>query len=146
MKRLFAIAATLLLSACHSDPQHASVSHAWVRLAAVPGQPSAAYFSLDGGRHAARLVKVESAVAQRAELHESMKGMGGMGEMKPLDGIDIHPGTHIAFAPGGRHVMLFGLDPAIKPGTAVPLRFGFADGTTAEAEAKTVAAGDDAPY
>jgi copper(I)-binding protein len=42
--------------------------------------------------------------------------------------------------------MLIGLDPAVKPGTAVPIRFGFADGTTAEAEAKTVSAGEDAPY
>ena len=48
--------------------------------------------------------------------------------------------------PGGRHVMLYGLDPAIKPGTAIPLRFGFAGGQTAEAEAKTVPAGDGAPY
>ena len=66
--------------------------------------------------------------------------------MTPLAGIDVRAGGRVAFAPGGRHAMLFGIDPAVKPGTAVPLRFGFADGTTAEAEAKTVAAGDDAPY
>lgn len=146
MHRLFVLASALALAACHKAPEHVSVIHAWVRLAAVPGQPGAAYFEMAGGRHAARLVKVESAMAARAELHESMKGMDGMGAMKPLDGIDVHPGMRVRFAPGGRHVMLFGIDPQVKPGTAVPLRFGFADGSTAEAEAKTVAAGDDAPY
>jgi copper(I)-binding protein len=60
--------------------------------------------------------------------------------------VDVPAGERIAFKPGGRHVMLYGLDPAIVPGTAVPLRFGFAGGSTAEAEAKTVAAGGDPPY
>ena len=69
-----------------------------------------------------------------------------MGAMKPLDGVDLPAGGRVVFAPGGRHVMLFGIDPVVKPGTAVPLRFGFDDGSTTEAEAKTVAAGDDAPY
>ena len=146
MIRRTILIAALLATGCHREARRAAVTHAWVRLAAVPGQPGAAYFTLTGGSGAARLVKVETALARRAELHESMKGMGGMGMMKPLAGVDVPAGADIAFAPGGRHVMLFGLDPVVKPGTAVPLRLGFSDGTTAEAEAKTVAAGDDAPY
>ncbi|NIJ08612.1 hypothetical protein FHS31_002233 [Sphingomonas vulcanisoli] len=146
MRRLSALLAAFALAACHRAPEHVSVTHAWVRLAAVPGQPSAAYFAMEDVRTDMRLVKVESALAQRAELHESMKTMAGMGEMKPLASVDLPAGGKIAFAPGGRHVMLFGLDPLVKPGTAVPLRFGFSDGSTTEAEAKTVAAGDDAPY
>ena len=66
--------------------------------------------------------------------------------MAPLTQVDVPAGGTVAFKPGGNHAMLIGLDPAVKPGTAVPIRFGFADGTTAEAEAKSVSAGEDAPY
>jgi periplasmic copper chaperone A len=136
----------LLLAACHRGPAEPVVTRAWVRLPAVAGQPAAAYFTLTGGRHATRLVRMETALAVRTELHESMTGAGGMSMMTPLDHVDLPAGGTVAFKPGGDHAMLIGLDPAVKPGTAVPLRFGFADGTTTEAEAKSVAAGEDAPY
>lgn len=119
---------------------------AWVRLPAVAGQPAAAYFTLTGDREGETLVRVESAVAAKAELHASMAGGAGMMTMKPLDRVPLPAGGTLDFKPGGYHVMLIGLDAQIKPGTAVPLRFGFADGKTTEAEAKTVNAGDPAPY
>lgn len=144
--RHLATALVLLLTACHPRSSDPKVTHAWVRLAAVAGQPAAAYFELHGGRRDERLVRMESALADRTELHESMAGMSGMTTMRPLDHVDLPARATIPFKPGGRHAMLIGLDPQVAPGTAVPLRFGFADGTTTEAEAKTVAAGADAPY
>jgi len=140
------VAAAVLLSSCHARSEDPKIAHAWVRLAAIPGQPAAAYFTIVGGRSSERLVQVESAMAQKVDLHESMGGAGGMAGMKPLDGLDVPAGATIVFAPGGKHAMVYGLDPVVKPGTAIPLRFGFAGGKTAEAEAKSVAAGDDAPY
>jgi periplasmic copper chaperone A len=140
------LVACLLLAACHRAPADPAVTQAWVRLPAVAGRPGAAFFTLTGGRSDDRLVAVASAVAARAELHESGHAPGGMMTMRPLAAVDVPAGAGVAFAPGGRHVMLFGLDPAIRPGTAVPLRFGFASGRTAEAEAKTVPAGEAAPY
>lgn len=138
--------AALALAACHGHADSPKATQAWVRLPAVAGRPAAAYFTLHGGGAPERLVKVESALAGRAELHASMKGMAGMTTMTPVDGIDLPAGGTIAFAPAGYHVMLFGLDAAVKPGTAVPIRFGFASGRTIEGEAKTVPAGGDAPY
>jgi len=135
-----------LLAACHRAPETPKATEAWIRLPAVAGQPAAGYFTLHGSRTAERLIKVESALAGSAQLHESMTGMGGMAGMAPLAGVDLPAGGTVIFAPNGRHVMLSGLDPVVKPGTAVPLRLGFASGRTAEAEAKTVSAGDDAPY
>ena len=138
--------AVVALGGCKQHASEPKIVHAWVRLAAVPGQPAAAYFTLIGGRSGDRLIQVESAIAQRVELHESMAGMGGMAGMKPLASLDVPGGGAITFAPGGKHAMVYGVDKAVTPGTAIPLRFGFASGKTAEAEAKTVAAGDDAPY
>lgn len=146
MKHAIPLLAALLVASCHGSAEEPKVTHAWVRLPAVAGQPGAAYFTLTGGSRPERLVKVASALAGRAELHASMKGMGGMATMKPLDGIDLPADGTISFAPAGNHVMLYGIDPVVKPGTAIPIRFGFASGRTAEGEAKTVSAGEGAPY
>lgn len=147
MTRRFALLAPLLLlGACHSRSSEPRVREAWVRLPAVAGQPAAAYFTIHGGRSDVKLVRIESALAANTEMHASMDGMDGMATMVPLDHVDVPAGGTVKFAPGANHAMLIGLDPEVKPGTAVPLRFGFSDGTTAEAEAKSVRAGEDAPY
>jgi copper(I)-binding protein len=145
-RHLLLAAPLLLLAACHGRNAEPRVTQAWVRLPAVAGQPAAAYFTIHGGRHDEKLIRLESALAAKTEMHQSMKGMQGMTSMAPLAEVDVPAGGTVTFRPGANHAMLIGLDPAVKPGTAVPIRFGFADGTTAEAEAKTVSAGEDAPY
>ena len=147
MTRCIALLAPfLLLTGCHSRSAEPTITHAWVRLPAVSGQPAAAYFTLHGGRHDKVLVRLESALAAKTEMHQNMRGMQGMTSMAPLDHVDLPAGQDVQFKPGGNHAMLIGLDPVVKPGTAVPIRFGFSDGTTAEAEAKSVSAGEDPPY
>jgi periplasmic copper chaperone A len=145
-RRIALLASLLLIGACARAPETPTVGEAWVRLPAVAGQPAAAYFTVTGGRGDETLVQVASALASRIDLHASMSGAHGMTTMQPLAEVKVPAGAALRFEPGGRHAMLYGLDPAIVPGTAVPLRFGFASGKTVEAEAKTVAAGEDAPY
>ncbi len=144
MRRLFALSIMLVaLGACHqkmADKPH--VRDAWVRLAAVPGRPAAGYFTLTGGKAGDRLVRIDSAVVKRIELHEGMM-TGGMMSMKPIAEVAVPAGTTVEFSPGGNHVMLFDIDPAITPGTAIPMLFTFASGAAFEAEAKTVPAGGD---
>ncbi len=144
---LAASAALLCLAGCQpSAPDKVAVKYAWARLSPVAGNPSALYFTLTGAAQPDRLVAIDSALIQRIELHESMGGgMAGMTTMKPLAGVDVPVGGSALFQPGGKHAMLFGVDPAIRPGTAIPLRFRFASGKAVEAEAKTVGAGDAAP-
>jgi copper(I)-binding protein len=144
--RLAFLAPLLLLAACHGRSADPKVTQAWVRLPAVAGQPAAAYFTIQGGKADEKLIRIESTLAKKTEMHRSMTGSHGMAMMTPLAEVAVPAGKTVTFAPGGMHAMLFGLDKVIVPGTAVPLRFGFSSGRTAEAEAKTVAAGDDAPY
>ena len=139
--------ACLAAAACQpSAPDAVAVKYAWVRLSPVTGSPAGLYFTLTGAAKPDRLVGIESAVVQRIELHESMGGgMAGMTSMKPLAGVDVPVGGSALFQPGGKHAMLFGVDPAIRPGTSIPLRFRFASGRQVEAEAKSVGAGDAQP-
>lgn len=146
MMRLFALAALALLAVgCDRRADRPRVEQAWARLPAVTGRPGAAYFTLRGGPSSQRLIGIRSALVKRIELHASMAGMGGMTTMAPLPGIDLPAGGEMRLAPGGIHAMLFDIDPAITPGTEIPLRLDFADGTAIEASAKTIAAGDPAP-
>lgn len=137
----------LLLAACSGEaPAPADpVTEAWVRLPAVEGRPGAAYFALHGGEAGDTLITVESERADRVELHETGNDNGRM-TMRPIESAEIPPGETVTFEPGGRHAMLFGIDPEIAPGDPLPLDFRFDSGRDMRVEAVTVGAGDASPF
>jgi len=147
--------AMLALAGCHHG-HRLRATHAWVRLAAVPGNPAAAYLTLHGGPEDMRLVAVDSDEAGSSELHRSMKtGPGGattgqmtgqMTGMQRLDGLALPAHGKIEFAPGGNHVMLFGVSPQVKPGSHMTLAIRFEKGQPLQADAVVVGAGDAPPY
>jgi copper(I)-binding protein len=138
---LLLVPAILALSACQ-QPKDVSAGKAWVRLAAVPSNPSAAYFTLKGGPKDATLTGVSTTAAVRSEMHESMNA-GGVMSMAPLKLVAVRAGGEVTFAPGGKHVMLYGLK--APAGGTLPLTFTFADGHRVTAPATVVGAGDPAP-
>ncbi|MES2339873.1 MAG: copper chaperone PCu(A)C [Pseudomonadota bacterium] len=135
--------AAAMLAGCQPQPPH--VENAWIRLPAVQGRPAAAYFTLDAGQQAQTLLSIRTPAAVRAELHESMAGHGNMMSMKPLGQVAVPADGTVAFAPAGKHVMLFDVNPALKAGGTTTLTLAFADGRTIEATAEVVGAGDPAP-
>jgi copper(I)-binding protein len=136
-----AAALALLASACGGRREDGiSVTEAWVRMPAVKGQPGAAYFNIEGGAEGAQLLGISSPLASRIELHESME-QGGMSNMKRLKQVDFDYKGKLAFQPGGKHAMVFGLEPQVKPGTKLPLTFAFnaAPPVTIDAEVRDAA-------
>ena len=144
--RLIALAGALtaLASGCSPKPAVPQVRAAYVRLPAVPGNPAAAYFRIEGGLSDDRLLAVSGLQAARAELHASMQHGAGM-TMAPLTGVDVPAGGTVLFAPGGRHVMLFGLPATVAPGTRLPIMLRFRSGARVDGTATAIAAGDPAP-
>jgi len=140
MRIVLALGAAAMLAAC-SQPRELSVDGVWVRLAAVPGRPAAGYFTVHGGPAPATLIGVTTDVAIKSEMHETMT-KGTMSEMTPLQRLDIPANTDVAFKPGGRHVMLFDVNPGIKRGSTINFTFSFADGTRILHNANVIAAGD----
>jgi copper(I)-binding protein len=128
-----------LALACCGGPRQIEVDHGWVRLPPVQGHPAAAYFEIHGGSVDETLIAVDSPVALHAAMHESMSS-NGMESMAPLKQVAVPAGKTVKFVPGGKHVMLFGLNPAVKPGGTVGLRFVFADGKEMTYQAKAIAA------
>jgi copper(I)-binding protein len=140
---LAALAATILLSAC-SNPAPLYVDQAWIRLSANPASPSAGYFIVHGGAAPVQLRGLLSDAVQRIEMHESMAA-GEMMSMKPIDSVDIPAGTDVAFAPGGKHAMMFGINAQVAAQGKVPLTFLFSNGDRIEFDAVIQKAGDAAP-
>ncbi|MDB5695798.1 MAG: hypothetical protein JWN21_1341 [Sphingomonas bacterium] len=138
MRWIATVLAVALLTGCQGrEPQ---VTNAWVRLPAVPGRPAAAYFTIKAGDVGRTLLGVGGTAFKRAELHESMaKGM------RALPTVTIAAGEEVAFAPAGRHVMLYDVDPAVTPGATVPLQLTFGDEKSVTIEARVVGAADPAP-
>ena len=141
--RFFAVLACAAAAGCQSPPE-LKVDHGYVRLGTMPSRPSAGYFTIHGGPTATTLIAVNSPVAVKSELHESMTA-GGMSTMKPLGDLKIPALSTTEFKPGGKHLMLFDMNPGIKPGRPITLTFTFSDGSRMQRKAWAIAAGDPAP-
>lgn len=143
MRRLPLIALALL-AGC-AGPAEVTVDDAWVRLGAVKGRPAAAYFTVHGGPVDTTIIAVTSDVSIRSEMHETMKHSGAM-TMTPIASVRVPAGTDVKFEPGGKHVMLYDMNPGIvRGGRPVLLTLSFADGRRISRKAGVLAAGDPAP-
>ena len=112
---LFALAAPLALSAC-GDPAPSYIDQAWVRLSPNKDTPSAGYFVVHGGDAGIQLRGAVTDYALKVEMHESV-GKDGMMSMKPIESVDVPAKGKVAFAPGGKHLMIWGInDTAISRG------------------------------
>ena len=85
--------------------------NAWVRPLVGEGRVTAAYCEITNEGEEAVLITGFSSDDPdvRVELHETTEE-GGIVHMRPLDHVTIPPGGTVSLAPGGRHLMLFGLD------------------------------------
>jgi len=144
LKAALTLPLAALMLACCGGPKQVEVDHGWVRLPPVQGHPAAAYFELHGGPVDETLIAVDSPVALHAAMHQSMSA-NGMDSMAPLNKVTVAAGKTIKFEPGGRHVMLFGLDKTVKPGGTVGLHLVFADGKEIDYQAKAIAANAPVP-
>ena len=122
----FLLGLSLFLSAC-GQAKLLYVDQAWVRLSANDETPSAGYFTVHGGEEDVRLLSVISPAVLRVEMHESVEKDGLM-SMEPVKAVDIPARTDVAFGPGGKHLMIWGINPGAKAQGKLPLTFIFSNG------------------
>ena len=130
MRLLFSLIATTVMlfgTAACSDPKPLYVDGGYVRLNANPAAPSAAYFTLHGGNDPVVLRDVTTDSAVRLEIHESMM-QGNMASMKPVDTIDVPAGKTVQLAPGGKHMMLWQINPQAIAAGKMTFTFIFSNG------------------
>ncbi|AWB08345.1 hypothetical protein A6A40_25245 (plasmid) [Azospirillum humicireducens] len=101
------------------------IEHPWARATAPSAQNGAAYLVLNGmGKENDRLLSAATPVAEKAELHTHLMDNGIM-KMRPVDAIEVTPGSPTALQPGGLHIMLLGLKQPLVKGKAFPLTLTF---------------------
>jgi periplasmic copper chaperone A len=120
------LAACLVLASCGPQSgRQATVEDARITLPAVKGRPGAGYFTAEATALPEAIVAVTAPPPTRIEMHESMTS-GTMASMQAIPTAAFASGEPLVFEPGGKHLMLFDIDPAVKPGDTLPLTFRFA--------------------
>ena len=121
-----AIIAAPLAAAAHSAPT-LQVGQPWSR-PTVAGANAVGYMTLaNHGRAADALVRVDSPLAVRVEIHASSMS-GGVMSMRKLDRIAIPAGGQASFTPGAYHLMLVGVNRTLVVGDVIPATLSFASG------------------
>jgi periplasmic copper chaperone A len=124
------ILSSLVASAHDFSAGDIRIGHPWSRIAPAAAPVMGAYLTLtNAGPEADTLVGGSTPLAERIEIHQ-MTMEDGIARMRPLpDGLEVAPGSSVALAPGGIHLMF------IKP--ARP----FAEGDRIEATLEFARAG-----
>ncbi len=137
MKRLSKMLATVLSAAFISFLPYGSSAHdytvgsitvlqPWARATPGPAKAGAGYLGIKNeGATAEKLVKVESNLSKRTEIHTHLMEGGIMKMIHVKEGVDVGPGQEVTFGPGGLHVMFMGLKAPFKEGESLPVALYF---------------------
>ncbi len=126
--RLSALSATLVIavltSAC-APVEPLELEEPRIREPTPGRTTTAAYFTLRNNSGAAvTLVGAESSSASSIEMHTIVERDGRVG-MRRVPDVTVDPGASVHFAPGGLHLMVFGVERLDEP---FPIELIFADG------------------
>lgn len=129
IRRALLLGAALPLFALAADSA-LRVDAPYVRLVPPSAPASAAFMVINNSGSAARtLLKAHSPAARAVELHSHVNDNGIM-KMREVQGIEIKAKGQTQLKPGGYHIMLIDLRPALKEGDSVPLTLSFDDGSS----------------
>lgn len=111
------------------------VMDAWVRAAPPTMKMTAGYLSvMNMSDHELALVGVKSPDFDHVEMHVT-RIENGVASMQEVKQVTVPAGGTLAFAPGGMHLMMFGLKPAAAAKGVASLDLEFADGSTVHVDA-----------
>jgi hypothetical protein len=111
------------------------ISNAWISEAPPVARNNAAFVTVKNGARQDVLLGVETPAAETAEFHQ-MSMAGGIMRMLYLPVITLAPHAVLAFAPGGRHIMLINMKQPLKAGDTVPLTLKFRNAGTITVQAE----------
>ena len=118
--------AALLLSATVAAAAPIAIHHPHSHPTAAPGVPAVGFVTLTNpGPAADRLIAVSSPLAGRIEIHQTQMQDGVMKMRALADGLALPVGEAVVLAPGGLHLMLFGLRQPLVEGQSLPVTLTF---------------------
>lgn len=121
------------------------IEQPWARATSAKTPNGAAYLTLAiEGAKRDRLVSAATPVARRAALHTHLMQNNVM-KMRPVDAIDVTPGSPTVLKPGGLHIMLMGLKAPLEEGSRFPLTLTFDKAGSIEIQVEVHKAGAMSP-
>jgi hypothetical protein len=111
-----------------AEPAGVGVTDAWARPTIGKGRATAAYMTvMNQGDEDDVLKAARSGQAKSVELHETSMTADGVMKMRAVvGGLIIPAGGMLKLAPGGKHLMVMGLDEALAAGGTLQLTLEFA--------------------
>lgn len=98
----------------------------WIRLVPAVSPNSAAYVKISNGTEAeVNLTSITSQVADRIEIHDVTTDAAGTMSMSKMDSMLIDPDSEQTLAPGGKHIMIYGLNAPLSAGEVVTMMVAF---------------------
>lgn len=109
----------------HAAPGPIAIEGAWIREAPPGATVLGAYMTLrNPGHRPDRLLRVQTPVAGRVEIHE-MAVQHGVMRMRPLKALVLPATQAVVLRPMGTHMMLMDPKRPLKAGMRVPVTFFF---------------------
>ncbi|MBA4747260.1 MAG: copper chaperone PCu(A)C [Sphingopyxis sp.] len=150
--RIAALAyAAMGLTACNDQGetrQVLRVASGHIVMPVSPDRPAAGYFTVEGGSAPVDLVAVTADLAQRVEMHQTVKE-DGLTTMKTLVSAPVPVQGKLEFKPGGNHLMVWNINGAAVRAGRLPMVFLFSNNDrilfdlTIKAPDAAVSAGDE---
>lgn len=123
------LAAAALLGLAASLPVRAQapvveVTEAWARATTSSARSGGAFLTLKATGAADRVVSASSPVAEKVELHETIRD-GNVMRMREVPQLVVPAGEKVVLQPGAQHIMLIGLKKPLNRGESFPLTITF---------------------
>ena len=112
-----------------TEPAEYAVIEGWVRAPLGGRDVTAGFVTLTAGAPGGQLVGASTDEANAIELH-TMAMDGAVMRMRHVDSLDIPAGGAMSLAPGGDHLMIFGVNPEALEDGEMTVTLTFADGET----------------
>ncbi|MEQ8432899.1 MAG: copper chaperone PCu(A)C [Oceanicaulis sp.] len=110
-----------------------AVTQGWVRNPIAGRDVTAGFFTVEGGGEAGRLTGVESAEAERIELH-TMTMEGDVMRMRQVEAMDVPADGALNLSSGGDHLMIFGVSADAAADGVLDVVLQFEGGRSVEAQ------------
>lgn len=113
------------------------MSDAWAR-ATPPGMPMGAIYGVltNTGDDQLEVTAISTPVARGAEIHQSIE-IDGLMRMREVTPFFVPARETVVLQPGGKHIMLMGVQDALREGESFPLQLRLSNGDILKVEILT---------